>query len=255
MADIDRLVNMCRREAKMRPVLPLGFAMKLGAIGRIEGGAFRQWGTSETLLAVAPGKPLTGGELPLVELQSGRDVQISALAKGATSATFGNLAKGKARIEVDMGSSRSFVAAAGDVKIKTLSEPHRLVNPMLRAYMDGLWDPDYVVVYEIGVAQRYSAILANIRDTKLLLSASAGIGSGALKAGDLAGNVSFEQQTSSTVKLIGGRNVVAFFNAYRVAESFWGKPVVRTAAAAFDPTKPAGQQTEVTLPRNVLKRV
>lgn len=256
MANIDRLVRHAKRVAKMRPVLPLGMPLALGSIGFLEDDAFRYWGTSDTLLGVPAVAAATGAPLPLVELQSGRDVQITALAKGETSKTFGHLAKGSARLEVSLGRSGSYVMAARDVRVKTLKEPHQLAVPMLRAYEQGLWDPDYIVVYEVGIAEAFTAVLAHEADTKVLVSTSVKVGSGKLEAGNLAAKLSFQSSTNSVEKLIGASKITAFFNAYRVHTDFWGRTTVRTAAARIPAEiPPARQMDQVELPKKIFVKI
>ena len=99
MADINKLVRMCRRSAvKMRPVLPLGQAMSVGMVGFLDDDAFRYLGTVETMLGFSPGGSRTGKGPPRVLLVSGKDVSVLGRVNGETSETFGTIAKAKARI-------------------------------------------------------------------------------------------------------------------------------------------------------------
>jgi hypothetical protein len=231
VADIDKLVKMCRRGAvKMRPVLPLGQAMSLGMVGYLDNHAFRYVGTVETMLGGTAGKALPGEGLPSAELVSGKEVSLLARIKGETSETFGDIAKAKARIETTFGSGKSFLLTAPSVEIATMEEPVGLLAAMLRAYNAGLWKEEYCFVYQTGRPSSYRAALAHQSGAKLLLSVSGAVGQGPVSVGSLAAKARFEGQSGALEQLITNRPVTAFFNAYRVKDRFFRGPTVQVAS-------------------------
>jgi len=229
MADIDQLVKKCQRELKMRPVLPLGQAMSLGSIGYLDGHAFRYVGTSNTLLGLPPGRAIPGQGRQRVEVTSGREVALTVYAKGETSQTFGNLAKGKARVEVTFGSDKSFLLGGQKLNVRTLLEPSSLIAAMFRAYSAGVWLEKYCFVFQVGIVGSYTAVMSHQSGAKLLLSAGASIGKGQISLGDLVGGAHYESQSGALEQIAGEKRFVAFFNAYRVKDGFFTGPRLQVA--------------------------
>lgn len=232
MADLDKLVAMSRRShAKMRPVLPLGQPLELGMVGYLDDHAFRYLGRVQTMLGEPPGKPLKGGGVPVVDLVSGKEVDLAIHAKGTTSQAFGDIAKGKARVEMTFGSDKSFLLSAKDITIYTMEDPVILLAAMLRAFEAGMWQQEYCLVYQIGVAASYTGVLSRQAGAKLLLSTSAKLGKGKASVGDVAAGMSFERQSGALEQVVAPRKTTAFFNAYRVKKRWFTGPSVQVAAS------------------------
>jgi hypothetical protein len=231
LADIDQLVKKCRSEVKMRPVLPLGQPMPLGSVGYLDGHAFRYVGTTDSLLDQRPAKPIPGEGRPAVEIVSGRDVTLSFHGKGESSQVFGDIAKGKARVEVTFNSEKSFLLAADILKIRMISEPSVLLAAMLRAYKAGVWEERYCFVFQVATVASYTAVLSRQAGAKLLLSVSAKIGSGPVSVGDMASGARFERQSGAVERIIAQKGTVAFYNAYRVKDSWFKAPKIEVATA------------------------
>ena len=236
MADLDELVKKCRKSpVKMRPVLPMGQPLSVGMVGYLDQHAFRYLGSVETILGEPTGKLLSGEGLPSVEVLSGKDVSISSYAKGQTSQAFGDFAKAKARVELTFSSGKSFLIAAQDLRIKTMTEPHVLLAAMLRAYSIGLWRKHYCLIYQIAWASSFRAVLSHQPGAKLLLSLAGELGDGPASLGSLAAKASYERQSGQLEQLITNKSVPAFFNAYRIKDRFFSGSAVEVAA-----TVPAG---------------
>jgi hypothetical protein len=216
-----------RSEIAMRPVLPLALPVDLGHVGMIsDDGAFNQLGTIGTML----GLNSLGGELPKVQspirvsVTSGRNVSVSfgvdAKTDGALS-RFANLG-GKASIE--FGSSDSFFLAADGLQIRQLTEPQLLVNAMLSAYERGQWKKEWYFIHRIGIARKLTVILAKEAETTVLLKAAAKVAASAVADVDLATGFKFVAATKAVTQITGGRNVAAFYDAYRVRDGWFSKP-------------------------------
>lgn len=231
MANIDQLVKKSKNEAKMRPVLPLGQPLSLGAVGFIDGGAFRYMGTAHTMLGVDPGPADSGVGMPDVEIESGRDFSMRTYAKGETAEGFGQIASGKARAEVSFSSADAFMMAGRGLTVSTLTEPGILAAAMVRAFHAGLWEERFCLVYQIAAAKNFTAVLSEQSQSKLLLTGGASLGKGNVSLGDLTAGVKVSSQKGSMQKLVAGRNVVAFFNAYQVDDRILRSDRVKTAMA------------------------
>ncbi|MFJ2595165.1 hypothetical protein [Streptomyces erythrochromogenes] len=232
MADLDKLVKKCKdSQIKMRPVLPLGQPISIGAIGYLENHAFRYLGTCETLLGLSPGQPLQGEGHPEFELVSGKDVHHDTHTHGQTSQAFGVIANANGAVEISFDSEKSFMIAARSVSVSTMPEPISLLGAMLDRFAVGAWREEYCVVYQIGVAENYTSVLSQQSGSKLLLSADGSAGKGGLSLGDLAVGTRFEQQKGALDRVIAAREVPAFFNAYKVKDRFFRGATTETATS------------------------
>ncbi len=224
MPAIDKLVDKARSELKMRPSYPLGQQLALGSVGVVENGAFRYRGSIEAILGIG-----AGPELPLETklkqgwgITSGKDVKLDAHAKGETSQVFGELARGRARVEVSFARNDSFLLAASSVEVRALAEPQRLIDRMKEAAAQGSWEQNFAFVYQIGLPLSYTVILSRQKGTKVLLSAAAIAGGAATTdVAQLAAGFNLETQTSLTEQLVGKGRFPAFYNAYRINPRWW----------------------------------
>ncbi|WP_327385527.1 hypothetical protein [Streptomyces sp. NBC_01207] len=232
MADVDKLVKRCQNSTiKMRPVLPLGQPISIGAVGYLEDHAFRYLGTCETMLGLPPGQPLKGQGQPQFELVSGKDVHYSTHAEGQTSEAFGVIANANGAVEISFDSDESFLIAARDVSVSTMENPISLLQRMLDRFSVNAWKEEYCVVYEIGLAETYTSVISQQSGSKLLLSADGSAGKGGLSLGQLAVGSRFEQQKGALDRLIAAHQVPAFFNAYKVRDRFFTGATTETAAS------------------------
>jgi hypothetical protein len=209
-------------------------------VGFIEGDAFRYLGTVKTMLGVSPGRSRTGKGPPDVYLISGKDVLLSGRVQGATSETFGAIAKAKARIEVTFESERSFLLVARRIAITTMSEPAQLLAEMLKAYKVGLWQKHYCLVYQVGVATGYRAALSHQTGAKLLLSTDAAVAAGPVPLSALGAGAQYESSNAAVEQVVSDEPVTAFFNAYRVKDRLFKEATIEVASS-LPPTISRGE--------------
>jgi hypothetical protein len=239
MAGVEEIVKRAKSELGMRPILPLGQTVTAGAIGTIDdNGAFRYWGSSKSLLGLSPGRPLPDSKArPNFGATSGKDVSVGFKASGKASTLFPDLPKASARVEVSFAKKNSCLISARDISVKTLAEPYKLADAIKARYLAGAWDPDYVVVYQLGWAGQYLGIAADADATNVALSAKGTFDQKPVTA-DLAGNFSIKAY-SKAITQNDAKNALAFFSAYRVHRNwlvFWKKSVdVRAAAQPDEP--------------------
>ena len=228
MADINKLVKACRSKLKMRPSLPLGQPISLGAVGYLEDHAFRYLGTAEIMLGQPPGALISGTGTPEVAFSSGKEVSLSVHAKGQVSPTFGEIIDANGAIEVSLGSSNSYLIAAKDIAYSAMQDPVLLLRAMLERYSAGAWQKEYCFIYEIGTPASYTAMLSQQSGARVLLSADVAPGP-AISVGDLGAGIGFKRQSGALDRLISDQRMPAFFNAYRVKERFFRAPAIKTA--------------------------
>ncbi|WP_405922199.1 hypothetical protein [Streptomyces sp. NBC_00122] len=249
MTDINQLVDACRNGAtKMRPVLPLGQALSIGSIGFLEDHAFRYLGTVETLLGKNTGTPIPGGGISSFYTTSKDGYYNKIYASGATSETFGQIVGANAAIELTFAGESAFMLSAKNITIHTMADPATLLAEILKRYKTEAWEKRYCLVYQVGVAASYTAVLARQSGAKLLLGADASFGQGDFSVADAAAGARFERQIGALDHVVGAKDIPAFFSAYRVKERFFRSNIVKSASA-LPPNAPSGiiaQKLEIT---------
>lgn len=239
MSSISRFVDKTRAELKVRPILPFGASVRLGAVGVVEDGQFSPRGNVQSILGGEVGE-VSVGERGNWQITSGNDVQMSFLAAGSASTIFPAAPKADARVEVSFGSSDSFLASVDALEVSTMTNPHLLLNAMLDAFRRGTWQPEYVLVYEVVVPRHALVLLARQAQSQFLLGARADI-TVPQGTADLAGKFGLRFQNRDAVHLDGGGQPL-FFNAFRVKQGFWSGSLspapledADPVAAMFDP--------------------
>lgn len=217
----------------MRPVLPLAQRVDLGSVGTIDDeGQFRYQGTIGSML----GLNYLGGELEPVskpDLQwsttVGKNVRVGIGAKADTSGELAQFANAKGVATISFGAANSTFVAVKGLTVRGLAEPRLLMDAILSAYRRGAWSEDMVFVYQVGIAHNLTIIMSRDAGTKVALKASARVAAAAAADVDLAVGFKMQIATNAVEQVSGARNLVAFYNAYRVSDRWWKAPKVEQA--------------------------
>lgn len=245
MADIDKLVARTRQAFKLRPTLPLGQDVELGAVGVIEDDRFQYRGTVATLLGVAPGRLEAAATVEGAKVvSSGRDVRVKFLPRGTRSETFPRVVPNRVRAEVTFAKAEGFLLAAHDVTVRTLAEPNVLFLAILGGLVDGTWLDNYVFVHQVGIPRSVTAILPRRADTTVLLRAMQAPEEEPSSLDDLAHGYRLVAQTPRTEALVGARRWPAFYNAYRLRDGWLDPAAAERALAEPTARRPSGQLFE-----------
>lgn len=218
MSSISRFVDKSKDELKVRPILPFGAPIRLGAIGVVEADSFSPRGNVQSLLGRDVGDVSTG-ETANWQLTSGTDVQLNFLADGQASTLFPNAPTANAKVEIAFGSADSFLLSVNGLKVSTMTNPAELLTLMLDAYRRGVWQEHHILVYEVIEPQNSLVLLSKSSQSKFLLSAKATVQVPQGSA-DLAGNFGLTYQNKDAVHLDATAQPL-FFNAFRVNRDFW----------------------------------
>lgn len=166
MADITGFVNAVHQRFGMRPVLPLEFPIEIGDIGTIgKDGAWRPITTVRHSFNGFPGRVRRAADARVWEACS-EDVSFELFRRGQTSALIPAEAHAKARTEIRLGSSGSYVLAARGVTIRTATDLETLIDKIHLAYHtrrqrpeEGRWYRDFRFVFAVADAERFTAML------------------------------------------------------------------------------------------------
>lgn len=211
-----------KSEVGLRPVIPLAQPIGLGYVGEVDAdGVWTHVGTLQTLLGLND----LGGELPPqdkslnMSVTSGKSVKVAFGASASTDgvlAEFGNL---KAKASISFGAENGFFLALDGLRVNQLAEPQKLHPAILTSYVLKQWQEDWVFIHQIGIAKKLTAIIASESDTTVLLKGSGQVAAKAAAEVDLSGSFKFVASTKAVTQITGGKNVAAFYGAYRVRKS------------------------------------
>jgi len=235
MSNEDLVKKVRNSIIAMRPVLPITQPLDLGSVGTIDDdGVFHYLGTIGSML----GLNSLGGELtPVINkdlawsLSTGKNVKVGIGAKADTTGEFSKFANARGNATISFESANSSFLAVKGLTTRELAEPQLLINAMLSAYKADQfrWKEDWVFIYQLGIAHRRTIILSSQANTKVLLKGSGKLAAGAAANVDLAAGFQFEISTNSVEQLVGTKNDVAFYNAYRVKDSWFSSPHAQNA--------------------------
>jgi hypothetical protein len=219
VSSVERLQDEIREHYGVRTVLPFGLPIEIGTVGVIEGGQFYHRGTVEGILGEQVGRVVSNSGEVDWEFTSGQNVTVNFLASGEASALFPGSPNASARVEIGFQSAESYLASIKRPAISTIAEPVRLLDAMVKSYVEyGNWRPEYVFINEVVTPQEAFILASRSSETKLLLEAQGVVAP--VKLADLAGNVTLKYQNQDVVKFESANQAV-FYNAYRVKNSFW----------------------------------
>jgi hypothetical protein len=185
LSDVRGFVAGVQSRYGMRPVVPLEQPVAIGDIGTIgKDGAWNPISTTRFRFGVEPENVRsTRDGRGIWSARSGKDVSFKAYARGQTSELVKNVADAKARAEISFASSSSFVFAAKGVTIRSATEMSAVIDAIRRAYHlrkerkeETRWYRDFVVVFAVGDAQHFTALLARQAKTTVAVTGRGSVG-------------------------------------------------------------------------------
>ncbi len=263
MADVRNFVATVQELYGMRPVIPFEQPIEIGDVGTLgSDGSWNPISTTSRRFNVAPGSIRTTKDgSGTWSASSGHDVSFKAYAEGAVSPLLSSVADAKARAEITFGSSSSFVFAAKNVTIRSATEVGAVIEAIRRAYHERdrrpeseRWYKDYLFVFALGDADRFTAMLANHKGTTVAVTASGKAGSIPVTPAGLAAGITIGISSTELMRINETKAKGRFYRAYRLMPSIlkrwdqeeWGevKGVVRGEA----PPVPSFAETFETAP-------
>lgn len=269
MADVRKFVAKVQEQYGMRPVVPFEQPIEIGDVGSIgSDGAWNPISTTGRRFNVAPADIRTTKDgSGIWSASSGNDVSFKAYAEGAVSQLVSSVADAKARAEITFGSSSSFVFAARNVTIRSATEVGDVIEAIRRAYHERdtrpeseRWYKDYLFVFAVGDADRFTAMLANHKGTTVAVTASGKAGPIPVTPAGLAAGVQIGISSTELTRINETRAKGRFYRAYRLMPSIlkrwdyeeWGE--VRGIVTAEAPPTPSFAETFEMAPDPVQPR-
>lgn len=228
MADVRKFVASVQERYGMRPVVPFEQPIEIGDIGTVGAdGAWNPVSTTTRRFNVAPaGIRATKDGSGVWSATSGKDVSFKAYAEGEVSQLISRIADAKARVEVTFDSSSSFVFAAKNVTIRSATEVGDVIEAIRRAYHERdkrpeseRWYKEYMFVFAVGDADRFTAMLSNRKGTTVAVTASGKVGPIPVTPAGLAAGIDIGTSSDELTKINETKATGRLYRAYRLTPS------------------------------------
>lgn len=171
------------------------------------------------------------------ELTSGSDVTLSFKLKGETNEIFKYVAAADAGLKIEFGTQGAFVLQAPATVQSELGDRPNLQFQICKAYAQGAWEKDWLVVTRVISAPTASVLISRSMNSSLELSAAANLSGVVAALGAADSGIAITHQTGDTLSIIAGRKMTPLFQLSRLKTSFFGKPKFSMRSMrADDPT-------------------
>jgi hypothetical protein len=213
----------------MLPIVPLGSPIDVGHVGTLSDE--NQWQPVTTLqdhLHVEPeGLQIAPANEDSWESTSGKDVSFRVYAEGEASELVPQVANAKARTEVTMAKSESFVFSARNVTITSANNLTAVIKAIRWAYherrhlsQEERWNKDWVYVFAVADAEHYAALAAKSSHTTIAAEASGDVQLPTGPAG-LSAGVEFTNSNNAYDKANEHPGHHCFYRAYKLNPSMF----------------------------------
>lgn len=218
-----KLIKTIQEATDMRLVLPFGLNLHLGdviSVGR--DGSFSLQGSTSSLLGLPPGEDRESeGDIDLYKVY-GAQSTCKFRAAGNASTTFPELPSASAGFDIFFGSNDSWVLSIAGRTVHSLINVNQFREPIIDAYIRGVWGPDWAVVTSIYQARKMTLIAANSKNTRVALSISAdAVVGGAPVEAQLTANASISATSESLTQAIMNSPTTVGCSGVRVRDSWW----------------------------------
>jgi|GEM_PF-3798612 len=227
-----KLIQSVQKETDLRLVMPFGLALKPGDIVSVaRDGTFTREGNCETLLRVPRGTLVASGDKTDLVRQYGSGTQVSFRATGQASNLFPDLPSAKAGVDVSLAAADAWVLAVIGRALVSLDGLARFRQPILTAYRNKIWRPDYALITSVAMAEKMTLLASSNRNSKVALDVEASVTASAALKTQLTSGVSLQRMTENVIHSISSEPSAAFCSAVRVKSSWFSDPEIRTLEA------------------------
>ena len=228
MSGIEKFVKVVRKERGVLPLVPFGGEIAIGDVGVLRDGIWEPKTSTKKRLGVEPSDVRDQRDSKMVwDITSGRNIKWAVKAEGDASKLFPDAAKAKARAEITLGSSDSFVFAAQEVTMSTAHEVTHVIEAVRSAYhlrdvlpQDRRWEKDWAFIFAVGDAKGFTALIAEESDTTVAVSGE-GTAGPPKQAADIALGVSVGVSTKALQKHHAEPARRHFYRAYKLDPSIF----------------------------------
>jgi hypothetical protein len=193
--------------------------VELGDVGVWDGGRFRKVGSLKEL------------GMPHSEIREGtpEDVSYSASAKRADGIDISaGIPKplGKGELAIQFTSEGGFVFEAIGLRNVEIADRLAMADGMLKAYREGRWQKDWMVVEALFAAQSATIIVSEDNASEVVLKAKAKVPSGVLPLADPKLGLTVTSSKGKLVHVLAADNLHPLYSCFKVRDPLVGKPTV-----------------------------
>jgi hypothetical protein len=219
------LVSAIQRATDLRLILPFGLNVKVGDVVSVsDSGDLSLEGIALTVLGIAAGRPRPSGEPIDVYRQSGKGVSCEFRAAGKASSLFPQLPKALAKVDVQLGSARSWVLAITNRRLASLPGLERFRAPILAAYSNRVWRKDMALVTSIATADAMTLLAARSQGTRLALTLNATVAEAAAIGAQLTASPTVAAVSNELTQSILHNRAPVAFTALKVKDGWLRRP-------------------------------
>lgn len=218
------LLRSIQKQTDTRLILPFGLALDVGDVISVDRrGIFQLEGKSKSLLGIPVRIPQirksAGGGDGI--FMSDDDIKCTFRAAGEASTLFPQLPSATAGFDISFGSHESWILAQTGRELTSFPEVNQLRQPILEAYLRGVWLPDWAVVTSVAYAERMTLLAANARNTQVSLSISGDVATGTPMEAQLTAGVSVAATNQKLTQFITDQRMPVGVIALRVKDPWW----------------------------------
>jgi len=172
---VDRIFKKAFRkhftnhEGNFPPTRPI----KLGDYGVMRFGYFERIGFIKDLIHDADFSIVLDDSSSSENFKSSNDISVKSIAKGGVDNA--GVVKVNATLQFEFGSSNSVYFSAAGVLYNQIDNLKELGDKIIKAYKDGIWKKDYVVVSRLMSSENVVILISGSSDCKIDVEAGADV--------------------------------------------------------------------------------
>lgn len=201
--------------------------LELGDVGLLTGGGWFRWGTLFRRETSLKDLGISFVERPgtasnPINLASESGVSISFKAAGESSPLAPNIPQAQAGVSVEFGAEAAFVFKATDSYQHTIDNIAKLQTDILKAYRNGEWHSDWVVIVRLVKTPAASILISTSSKSKIELAADASIKTGSVDLGDATIGFTVKMQSGDMISFPLAKDITPLFQLATIKNSFVG---------------------------------
>lgn len=201
--------------------------LELGDVGVLTGGGWLQRGnlfrqeTNLKDLGISFNAQSNKASTP-INLASNSGVSISFKAAGELSSLAPSIPQAQAGVMVEFSVEGAFVFKASDSFQHTIKNIAQLQADILKAYINGEWHPEWVVIVRLVKTPAASILISASSKSKIELAADENIKTGSVDLGNVKIGFTVKLQNGDMISFPSAKNITPLFQLATLKSSFSG---------------------------------
>ncbi len=146
------------------------------------------------------------------------------------------------KITVTFSREKAIVFAARGVHTHRIKEAAVLQRQILDLWRSGAWDPKYVVVSQLLVAESCTVLISSADEATIELGASGKVGASSIDIADVEAGLKVTRVRNLHTQIVAANGLTPLFKVIRVKPSFWSGRADVSIESAVDAAQQAGEE-------------